>query len=60
VARGTVSHHDRQARHDQRTKDYLAKRLSDGKTKAEAIRCLKRCIAREAFNALPRETRTLT
>ena len=38
---------------DQRTKDYLAKRVSDGKSKTEAIRCLKRYIAREVFAALP-------
>jgi len=38
---------------DQRTKDYLAKRVSDGKSKTEAIRCLKRYIAREVFSALP-------
>jgi len=46
--------------HDQRTKDYLAKRMSEGKSKAEAIRCLKRYIAREVFNALPREALGLT
>jgi transposase len=40
--------------HDQRTRDYMAKRLSEGKTKSEALRCLKRYIAREVFNALPR------
>jgi transposase len=40
---------------DQRTRDYVDKRLSEGKTKTEAIRCLKRYIAREVFNALPRE-----
>ena len=39
---------------DQRTRDYLNKRTAEGKTKAEAIRCLKRYIAREVFNALPR------
>jgi len=38
---------------DQRTKDYLARRVSDGKSKTEAIRCLKRYIAREVFAALP-------
>ncbi len=40
---------------DQRTRDYVNKRLAEGKTKTEAIRCLKRYIAREVFNALPRE-----
>ena len=39
---------------DQTTRDYLARRVSEGKTKTEAIRCLKRYIAREMFNALPR------
>ncbi len=32
---------------------YLAKRVTDGKSKTEAIRCLKRSIAREVFAALP-------
>jgi transposase len=39
---------------DPRTRDYLARRVSEGKTKAEAIRCLKRYIAREMFEALPK------
>ncbi len=43
---------------DQRSKDYLAKRVSDGKSKTEAIRCLKRYIAREVFAALPVPTTT--
>ena len=38
---------------DQRTRDYLAKRDSEGKSKTEAIRCLKRYVAREVFNAMP-------
>ncbi len=42
---------------DPRTKDYLAKRVRDGKTKTEAIRCLKRYIAREVFRALPTPAR---
>ncbi len=41
--------------HDQRSKDYMAKRLSEDKTKKEVIRCMKRYIAREVFNALHRE-----
>jgi hypothetical protein len=40
---------------DQRTRDYLERRVAEGKTKPEAIRCLKRYIAREVFNALPRQ-----
>jgi transposase len=42
---------------DPRTKDYLAKRITDGKSKTEAIRCLKRYIAREVFRALPAPAR---
>lgn len=38
--------------HDQRTRDYVGKRKHDGKSKKEAIRCLKRRIAREVFRAL--------
>ncbi len=41
--------------HDQRTKDYLARRTTDGKNTGEILRCLKRYIAREVFTALPRE-----
>ena len=36
-------------------RDYLERRLREGKTKTEAIRCIKRHIAREIFTALPRE-----
>ncbi len=39
---------------DERSKKYIAKRVSEGKSKIEAIRCLKRYIAREVFAALPR------
>ncbi len=38
----------------------MAKRLSEGKTKKEVIRCLKRYIAREVLNALPPEALGLT
>ena len=34
---------------DPRTQEYLNKRISDGRSKLEAIRCLKRYIAREVF-----------
>jgi transposase len=40
--------------YDQRTRNYIERRTKDGLTKKEAIRCLKRYIAREVFNALPR------
>jgi len=40
-------------RWDERTRRYLAKRMAEGKTRREAIRCLKRYIAREIFRLLP-------
>jgi transposase len=36
----------------QPTKDYLARRIKQGKSKREVIRCLKRYVAREVFAAL--------
>jgi transposase len=39
-------------RWDQPTKDYMARRLAEGKTKKETIRCLKRYVAREVFAVL--------
>jgi len=39
-------------RHHQQTKDYMARRLEQGKSKNEAIRCLKRYVAREVFALL--------
>jgi transposase len=43
---------------DPDTRDYIARRQAEGKTKSEAIRCLKRYIAREVFNALPKTALT--
>ncbi|MCA1707160.1 MAG: IS110 family transposase [Actinobacteria bacterium] len=45
-------------RWDARTRDYLARRISEGKTRREAIRCLKRYIAREIYRIItsPPET----
>ena len=37
---------------DQPTKDYVARRKAEGKTKTEILRCLKRYIAREAYPLL--------
>ena len=37
---------------DERTKKYVARRVAEGKTKTEIIRCLKRHIAREAYRLL--------
>ncbi|WP_280255420.1 IS110 family transposase [Nocardia wallacei] len=44
-------------RYDQRTKDYVARRTTDGKTKPEIIRCLKRYLAREVFQTLRADLR---
>jgi hypothetical protein len=40
--------------YDPATRQYLQRRCAEGKTKTEAIRCLKRYVAREIFRALPR------
>jgi len=37
---------------DQRTKDYVARRTTQGKSKPEIMRCLKRYVAREIYTAL--------
>ncbi len=45
----------------QPTKDYMARRLKQGKSRKEIIRCLKRYLAREVFAALnPTSNDTLT
>ena len=46
-------------RWDARTRDYLTRRITEGKTRREAIRCLKRYIAREVYQIItsPPETR---
>lgn len=36
-------------RHDPRTRAYCARRISEGKSKKEILRCLKRLIAREVY-----------
>lgn len=38
--------------YDERTKRYVARRTSEGKSRREAIRCLKRYIAREVYRVL--------
>jgi transposase len=37
---------------DQRTRAYVARRIAEGKTTPEIIRCLKRFIARELYQLL--------
>jgi transposase len=39
-------------RWDTRIRDYLARRITEGKTRREAIRCLKRYLAREIYKIL--------
>ena len=38
--------------YDQRTRRYVQRRTSEGKSKKEIIRCLKRYVAREVFAVL--------
>ena len=42
--------------YDPATRHYLQRRCAEGKTKTEAIRCLKRYVARELYAYLPQET----
>ena len=46
-------------RTDTRTKAYVAKRLAEGHSKLEAIRCIKRYIAREVFTIITRRQRAI-
>jgi transposase len=46
-------------RTDPRTKAYVAKRIADGHSKLEAIRCLKRYIAREVFSLISQRQREI-
>ena len=46
-------------RWDDATKAYLARRTTEGKTKKEIIRCLKRAVVRELFTALRTDLPTL-
>ena len=44
-------------RTDERTKEYVAKKMSEGHTKMEAIRCLKRYIAREVYYTIKKQSK---
>ncbi|MHC3941849.1 IS110 family transposase ISMch6 [Paenochrobactrum sp. BZR 201-1] len=44
---------------DPKTKDYVARRTAEGHSKLEAIRCLKRYIAREVFGIIIRRFREI-
>ena len=43
-------------RHDERTQAYMRRRTTEGMSKAEVIRCLKRYVAREVFSTLRNST----
>ncbi len=45
-------------RWDKRTQDYIRRRVAEGKTRREAIRCLKRYLAREIYRDITRSTST--
>ncbi len=45
-------------RHEERTKSYMARRVHEGLSKREVIRCLKRYVAREVFSILSRLPRS--
>jgi transposase len=45
-------------RWNNRTRDYVARRQTEGKTRREAIRCLKRYIAREIYQEITRPQST--
>ena len=47
-------------RYCERTRDYMDRRLAEGKTKKEVIRCLKRFVARELYRTLRADLATLT
>lgn len=46
-------------RTDSRTKDYVARRVAEGHSKLEAIRAVKRYLAREVFNIIARRHRQI-
>lgn len=39
-------------RMDERTQDYMTRRLAEGPSKREVMRCLKRYVAREVYHVL--------
>ena len=41
--------------YDPRTTEYIDRRRTEGLTKKESVRCLKRYVAREVYGLLPRE-----
>ena len=47
-------------RYSEQTRSYMDRRLAEGKTKKEVIRCLKRFVARELYRTLRADLATLT
>ena len=45
-------------RYDDETKAYIAKKITEGKSKKDAIRALKRFLARRIFHDLTTDLRT--
>jgi transposase len=54
----TIALHRRQ--HDPTTKDYIAKRIAEGKTKRDATRLLKRYLARHLYRVLQQQQPLMT
>jgi transposase len=48
------------SQHDQATKDYIARRIAEGKTRRDAVRLLKRYLARHLYRVLQNETPLMT
>ena len=46
--------------HDPATKDYIARRVAEGKTQREAVRLLKRYLARHLYRALDHQAALMT
>jgi transposase len=54
----TIALHRRQ--HDQQTKDYIAKRIAEGKSRRDATRLLKRYLARHLYRVLQQQQPLMT
>jgi len=46
-------------RTDERTRAFVDRKMSEGHTKTEAIRCLKRYIAREVYYVIKEQNRSI-
>ena len=57
--RFTQQHGFGRLRTDQRTKDYVTRRIAEGHSKLDAIRALKRYLAREVFTLITQRRREI-